>query len=238
MSSSSLVSYTLLSPNRTSPRNHAIDTVTVHCMAGDLSVERCGALFADPDRKASANYGIGSDGRIALYVDEADRSWCSSDRDNDHRAVTIEVANTLAAYPWPVSAAALAALIDLLEDVCRRNGIDALRWQADPALVGQPEKQNMTVHRWFANKECPGDYLFRLHGQIADAVNGRLRGEVDSMATFKDVPEEVWYSGAVDYVSELGVMEGVGDGKFEPDRPITRAEAAMALYRLHNLLSH
>ena len=103
MSNSPLVSYTKLSPNHSGKRNHVIDTITIHCMAGNASVETCGALFANPSRKASSNYGIGSDGRIALYVDEANRSWCTSSASNDNRAVTIEVANNGGAPDWPVS---------------------------------------------------------------------------------------------------------------------------------------
>lgn len=174
MSNSKLVTYTRLSPNCTRPRRHRIDTITIHCMAGDLSVESCGAVFANPARKASSNYGIDSKGRIALYVDEVNRSWCSGNADNDHRAITIEVANTVAAHPWPVSDAAYRALIDLLTDICQRNGIKKLLWRGDKSLIGQVDKQNMTVHRWFQNKACPGDYLYNRHGQIADEVNRKL----------------------------------------------------------------
>ena len=177
MSNSPLVTYTKLSPNHSGRRNHVIDTVSVHCMAGNASVETCGALFADPSRKASGNYGIGSDGRIALYVEEANRSWCTSNAANDHRAITIEVANNGGAPDWPVSDKAYAALLDLLTDICRRNGIKKLLWQGDKALIGQVEQQNMTVHRWFAAKACPGDYLYRRHGQIAAEVNRRLEEE-------------------------------------------------------------
>ena len=159
MSNSPLVTYTKLSPNHSGRRNHVIDTVSIHCMAGNASVETCGALFADPSRKASSNYGIGSDGRIALYVDEANRSWCTSSASNDHRAITIEVANNGGAPDWPVSDKAYSALLDLLTDICRRNGIKKLLWKGDKSLIGQVDKQNMTVHRWFAAKACPGDYL-------------------------------------------------------------------------------
>jgi hypothetical protein len=104
MSNSPLVSYTKLSPNHSGKRKHTIDTISIHCMAGNLSVERCGELFQNKERQASSNYGIGSDGRIGLYVDEANRSWCTSSASNDNRAVTIEVANTVAKDPWPVPA--------------------------------------------------------------------------------------------------------------------------------------
>lgn len=176
MSNSPLVTYTKLSPNCTKPRNHAIDTITIHCMAGDCSIETCGEIFAPASRQASSNYGIGSDGRIALYVDEANRSWCSSSASNDHRAVTIEVANCGGAPDWPVSDKAYAALIDLVTDICKRNGIKKLLWRGDKKLIGKVDQQNMTVHRWFAAKACPGDYLYDRHEAIAEEVNRRLGG--------------------------------------------------------------
>ena len=177
MSNSPLVSYTKLSPNHSGKRKHTIDTISIHCMAGNLSVERCGELFQNKERQASSNYGIGSDGRIGLYVDEANRSWCTSSASNDNRAVTIEVANTVAKDPWPVSDAAYKSLIDLLVDICQRNGIPRLLWKGDKNLVGQVDRQNMTVHRWFANKPCPGNWLYEHHGQIAKEVNERLEEE-------------------------------------------------------------
>ena len=189
MSNSPLVTYTKLSPNHSGRRNHVIDTVSIHCMAGNASVETCGALFADPARKASSNYGIGSDGRIALYVDEANRSWCTSSASNDHRAITIEVANNGGAPDWPVSDKAYAALLDLLTDICRRNNIKELLWKGNKSLIGQVEQQNMTVHRWFAAKACPGDYLYNRHGEIAAEVNRRLKGEDESVDIAKLISE-------------------------------------------------
>lgn len=175
MSNSTLATYTRISPNKTSPRNHKIDTITIHCMAGNLTVERCGEGFAKRTRMASSNYGIGSDGRIGLYVEEKDRSWCSSNKANDMRAVTIEVANDGgAATGWHVSDAAMTSLIALVTDICRRNGIKQLLWKGDKNLIGQVDKQNMTVHRWFKNKACPGDYLYGKHAYIAAEVNKRL----------------------------------------------------------------
>ena len=189
MSNSPLVTYTKLSPNHSGRRNHVIDTVSIHCMAGNASVETCGALFADPSRKASSNYGIGSDGRIALYVEEANRSWCTSNAANDHRAITIEVANNGGAPDWPVSDKAYAALLDLLTDICRRNGIKKLLWKGDKSLIGQVEQQNMTVHRWFAAKACPGDYLYSRPGQIAAEVNRRLEEEEETVDIAKLIAE-------------------------------------------------
>ena len=173
MSNSSLVSYTKISPNKTSPRNHVIDTITIHCVVGQCTVETLGNIFAPTSRQASSNYGIGYDGKIGMYVEEKDRSWCSSNGANDNRAITIEVASDTTP-PYAVTDKAYNALIDLCTDICRRNGIKELKWKGDKSLIGQVDKQNMTVHRWFANKSCPGDYLYNLHGEIATAVNKRL----------------------------------------------------------------
>ena len=176
MSNSTLATYTRISPNKTSPRNHKIDTITIHCMAGNLTVERCGELFAKRTRMASSNYGIGSDGRIGLYVEEKDRSWCSSNKANDMRAITIEVANDGgAATGWHVSDAAMASLIALVADICKRNGIGKLVWSTNKNdRVNHRNGCNMTVHRDFKNKACPGDYLYGKHAYIAAEVNKRL----------------------------------------------------------------
>ena len=170
---SPLVDYVKISPNRTSPRNHKIDTITIHCVVGQCSVETLGNVFAPSSRQASSNYGIGYDGKIGMYVEEKDRSWCSSNTANDHRAITIEVASDTT-DPYAVNDKAYAALIELLVDICKRNNIKQLKWQGDKSLIGQVDKQNMTVHRWFANKSCPGDFLYERHGAIADAVNKKL----------------------------------------------------------------
>ena len=173
MSNSALVNYTRISPNKNSPRNHAIDTISIHCVVGQLSVETIGNVFAPSSAGCSANYGIGADGRIGMYVEEKDRSWCTSSGANDNRAITIECASDTTS-PYAVNDKVYKALINLLVDICQRNGIKSLKWQANKALIGQVDKQNMTVHRWFANKACPGDYLYNLHGQIAAEVNKRL----------------------------------------------------------------
>ncbi len=218
MGNSPLVAYTALSPNHSGKRTHAIDTISIHCMAGNLSVESCGALFAKSSRKASSNYGIGSDGRIALYVDEGNRSWCTSSNANDQRAVTIEVANSVAAHPWPVSDAAYGALIELLVDICQRNGIKALLWEGDKSLIGQVERQNMTVHRWFAAKACPGDWLYERHGQIAAEVTKRLSEEDEDNVTryqkVTDIPDSYGWRGIVDDLMTAGIINGDGS---DPD---------------------
>ena len=153
MADSPLVEYEKYSPNITSPRNHEIDTISIHTMAGDLSIETCGNLFANPAYECSSQYGIGSDGRIAQYVSEEDRSWCTSSRSNDHRAITIEVA-ACETDSYACTEEAMESLINLLVDICQRNNIPKLLWEADPDLIGDVERQNMTVHRWFAAKSC------------------------------------------------------------------------------------
>ena len=174
MSNSSLVKYTKISPNKTSPRDHAIDTITIHCVVGQVSVERLGEIFAPTSKKASANYGIGSDGRVGMYVEEKDRSWCSSNADNDNRAITIECASDNK-YPYAINDAVYKTLIELCADICKRNNIKELKWKADKSLIGQVDKQNMTVHRWFAKKSCPGQYIYERLGQIAEEVNKKLK---------------------------------------------------------------
>lgn len=173
MSNSPLVSYTRISPNKNSPRNHVIDTITIHCFVGQVSVEDGCAAFAYSEREASCNYVIGSDGRIGLCVDESDRSWCSANRENDHRAITIECASDKV-HPYAINDDVYKSLIDLCEDICRRNGIKELKWKGDKSLIGKVNEQNMTVHRWFQAKACPGDYIYERLGKIASEVNSRL----------------------------------------------------------------
>lgn len=177
---SSLVVYKKISPNRTSPRNHAIDRITIHHMAWiKATVEKCGESFAKSSREASSNYGIGYDGRIGLYVEEKDRAWTSSSAANDHRAVTIEVANSAGAPDWKVSTKSFNALLDLCEDICRRNGKDTLIWfgDKDKTLAYKPKANEMvmTVHRWFASTLCPAPYLLGKHAEIAKTVTARLQ---------------------------------------------------------------
>lgn len=173
MSNSSLVSYTRISPNRNSPRNHKIDTITIHCYTAQASVEDMGNWLCNPSAEASANYGIGTDGRIGLFVPEGDRSWCSSSSSNDNRAITIECASDRT-DPYAINSKVYNSLIALCVDICKRNGITELKWRADKSLIGQVDKQNMTVHRWFKNKACPGEYIYSRLGQIANEVNAKL----------------------------------------------------------------
>ena len=164
MSNSALATYTRITKNKTSPRNHAIDTITIHCIVGQWTAKQGCDYFATTDRQCSANYVVGKDGSIGLSVDEKDRSWCSSNGTNDNRAITIEVASDTT-HPYAVTAKAYAALLDLVTDICKRNGIKKLVWSTNKNdRVNHRNGCNMTVHRDFANKACPGEYLYSRHG--------------------------------------------------------------------------
>lgn len=209
---SPLVTYTNISPNRNSPRNHSIDTITIHCMCAQWTAKQCCDYFAKESTKASSNYCVGKDGSIGLSVEEKDRSWCTSNRPNDHRAITIEVASDKTA-PHKVSEKAYNALIDLLVDICKRNNIKRLLWKADKTLIGQPEKQNMTVHRWYANKSCPGDYLYNLHSQIADEVNKRLSQPYETIQIELPILRKGSKGSEVRTLQKLLIINGCSVGK-------------------------
>lgn len=211
MSNSPLVTYTNITKNKTSPRNHAIDTITIHCIVGQWTAKQGCDYFATTDRECSANYVVGKDGSIGLSVDEADRSWCSSSRENDNRAITIEVASDTT-DPYAVTAEAYAALLDLVTDICQRNGIEKLVWSTNKTdRVNHANGCNMTVHRDYAAKACPGAYLYERHGAIAEEVNKRLgvsSGTTTSGSTgtgFPDVPFTVKV-----IISDLNYRKGPG----------------------------
>lgn len=179
MSNSKLVSYTRWSPNNSGKRTHAIDRISPHCVVGQCSIETLGAIFASPSRGASCQYGIGADGRIGQYVSEENRSWCTSSNANDQRAVTIECASDTFA-PYTMNTKVYASLVKLCVDICKRNGKKKLLWLGNKtkALNYTPKKDEMviTVHRWFANKSCPGDWLYNRLGKLADEVTRELSG--------------------------------------------------------------
>ena len=212
MSNSSLVAYTKISPHRGSRNGHKIDTVSIHCVVGQAGVEALGNLFQS--KEASANYGIGYDGRVGMYVEEKDRSWCTSSTANDARAVTIECASD-AYHPYAVNAKVYATLIELLTDICKRNGIKKLVWSTNKTdRVNHKNGCNMTVHRDYANKACPGDYLYNRHQAIADAVNKKLMEDDEDMVrwnTINDVPEG-FYRDTVKQLMADGIIKGKGDG--------------------------
>lgn len=179
MSNSNLVSYTRLSPNHSGRRTHAIDRITPHCVVGQCSVETLGNIFAHTSREASCNYGIGTDGRVGMYVEEKNRSWCSSSNANDQRAVTIECASDTY-HPYAMNNAVYSTLVKLCVDICKRNGKKKLLWFGDKnkSLNYAPKSDEivLTVHRWFANKSCPGDWLYSRLEDLAKQVTVQLGG--------------------------------------------------------------
>lgn len=179
---SPLVTHTHLSPNNYGLRTHVIDTISPHVVVGHASLTGLGNWFAQSSVKASSNYGIDDAGNIGMFVEEKNASWCTSNRVNDQRAVTIEIASD-ATSPYAISDAALRGLIKLCVDVCKRNGIPKLLWEADEKLLGQVDRQNVSVHRWFAAKACPGDYLYSKLSYVADEVNKILGSVVVIPAT-------------------------------------------------------
>ena len=214
MSNSKLVVYTRISPNKTSPRNHKIDKITIHHMAGVLTLSTVGRIFANPARKASSNYGINKYGQVGQFVDEKDRAWTSSNYANDHRAITIEVANSSIGGEWPISDKSYKALIKLCVDICKRNGIKKLIYTGDAT-------GNLTEHRYFSNTLCPGPYLHKRMGKIANDVNAILSGQLYSgvyptpvvnTETGSKTNVILWQK----YLKWYGFVIDV-DGKFGPD---------------------
>ena len=184
---SSLISYTNLSPNHSGQRTHSIDRITPHCVVGQLTAESICGCFTSTAVQASCNYGIGKDGKIALCVEEKNRSWCSSSSANDQRAVTIECASDLN-HPYAMTTAVYHSLVKLCTDICKRNGKKKLIWLGDKnkTLNYSPKSDEMvlTVHRWFANKSCPGDWLYERLGDLAAKVTAQLGGTAaDSSGT-------------------------------------------------------
>lgn len=201
MSNSNLVNYTKLSPNHSGARTHSIDRITPHCVVGQCSVETLGNIFMDANREASCNYGIGTDGRVLLCVDEDNRSWCSSSNSNDQRAVTIECASELK-HPYAFNDKVYNKLIELCVDICRRNGKKKLLWinEKNKALNYSPKSDEMllTVHRWFDNKSCPGDWLYNRLGNLANTVTDKLGCKVNKVTkptlTYRVFADHKWYS--------------------------------------------
>lgn len=172
-----MVAYTRLSPNHSGQRTHSIDRITPHCVVGQLSAESICGCFTSPSRQASCNYGIGMDGKVSLCVEEKNRSWCSSSNANDQRAVTIECASDKT-EPYAMNSRVYDSLIKLCTDICRRNGKKKLLWFGDrnKTLNYTPKSDEMvlTVHRWFANKSCLGDWLYARLGDLAAKVTAAL----------------------------------------------------------------
>ena len=165
MGYSALTNAAIMSPNHSGSRYNSISKITIHHMAGNLSIETCGNVFLNPNRQASSNYGIGSDGRIACYVDEENHPWTSANWDNDDRAITIEVANSETGGDWPISQEAYASLIRLCADICNRYGIY-------PYYDGTPSA-TLTEHCMFVATNCPGPTIHAM--QVNHVIENDIR---------------------------------------------------------------
>lgn len=225
---SSLISYTVKSPNHSGTRTHSIDRITPHCVVGQLTAQAVGNCFTGT-RKASCNYGIGTDGKIVLCVDEKNRSWCSSNASNDQRSITIECASDKIA-PYAMNDSVYNSLINLCTDICQRNGKTKLLWFTDKSktlnYTPQSDEMIITVHRWFANKSCPGDWLYNRLGEVAETVTKKLSGTTITV-------QEVDYSTPSDWAKqawEQAISEGITDGT-NPKKDITREQALTIIYR-------
>lgn len=250
MSNSSLVTYTRISPNKSSPRKYPITRITPHCVVGQFTAKQILDMshFVTYDGKngASCNYAIGKEGSIGLGVDEGDRSWCSSSSDNDNRAITIEVSSDKT-HPYAITEAAYNALIDLMTDICKRYGKTKLVWPGskDATLSYKPKDNEMvlTAHRFFANKACPGDYMYSRFGQMAKEVTERLEDE--DMDINKLTDEQVMQLAA--RIDALRGKENVADWAKDawvksqnkkifdgtaPKNPLTREQAAVVFDRM------
>lgn len=196
---SPLVSYTKLSPNHSGQRTHSIDRITPHCVVGQATVERLGEIFTPKTKRASCNYGIGRDGRIALIVEEKNRSWCSSNKENDQRAITIEVASD-SKSPYAFRDVAYEALIILCVDICKRNGKSKLLWLADKQKTlnynPEPDEMILSVHRWFTSKSCPGPWMYARMGDLAEKVTKALAGEEIDMKPPIELPNRYLRKGS------------------------------------------
>lgn len=210
---SDLIIGSMISPNKTSPRTHKIDTITPHCVVGHFSADNICRMFKPVARQASCNYAIGDDGDIMLCVDEKDRSWCSSNAANDHRAITIECSCDKTA-PFAMNDKVLQSLAELMADIARRNDIPELLWKADKTLIGRADQQNITVHRWFSNlRSCPGDFLYDRLYEVCTVANKLLGKGTQEDSEFRirvTVPELAIYKTPRDFTIRTSIALSPG----------------------------
>ena len=227
MSNRRLVDVVIKSPNCEIVRKNTIQGITIHHMANVLTVEECSESFANPERKASSNYGIDSSGKVGLYVDEADRAWTSGNAENDNKTITIEVSNSEAGGEWPVSDTAYNKLIDLCVDICQRNNIKELNYTGD--LSG-----NLLIHKMFQATSCPGPFLESRMTDIASKVNERLGSQEDGQQTI-NVNYQVQLSEGKKWLPAVNnLTDYAGLGGMEIIGIAIKVSKGYAQYRVHD----
>ena len=216
---SPLTAYTKLSPNHSGQRTHVIDRITPHCVVGQCTAESLGDWFAKSSTQASSNYGIDKDGRVGLYVEEKNRSWCSSSSANDQRAITIECASD-ASEPYAFRDIVYQTLIKLCVDICQRNGKRKLLWLGDKdktlAYTPAPDEMVLTVHRWFSNKSCPGNWMYARMGDLANKVTAALGGSSAQPDAPAEKPASGYYRVRKDWSdskSQKGAYKNLANAK-------------------------
>lgn len=256
---SSLATYTKITKNKSTLSSKTINRISIHCYVGQVTAKQGVDYFATTTKQASANYVVGYDGSIGLSVEEKDRSWCTSSKDNDKQAVTIEVASGKS-DPYQVTDAAYAALLNLVTDICKRNGKTKVIWIEDKAtaLAYTPKANEviLTVHRWFSTyKSCPGQYLYERQGQIAQTVTNRLNNITTVIGEEEEVTQEQFNSMMNTWINEQakkdassysaeartwaeknGLISGNSSGQKMYKKQITREEFIVVLYRFVQLL--
>lgn len=252
MTNSPLATYKKITKNKTVLSGKVLERITIHCFVGQVTAKRGVDFFASTTRQSSCNYVVGYDGSIGLSVEEKDRSWCTSSYENDKRSITIEVASETY-HPYAVTGKAYEALLDLVEDICKRNGKTKVIWidNQKQALAYKPAKHEiiLTVHRWFANKACPGEYLYSRHGEIAALVTDRLNKAPAKEQEEDDMTQEKFNEMMNNYIKQLGdkpatfeqdailwaqkngLMAGDEQGRLMPKKFLTRGEFAVVLKR-------
>lgn len=197
--------YTISSNNYSIGRSgRKIEKVTIHHMAGVLSAKQCAAIFKDPSRGASSNYGIGKNGEIALYVDEKNTSYADANWDSNCKSVTIECSNSSTGGNWPISNIALNSLINLVADILKRNKLGK-------AKLGK----TITYHSMYTSTACPGNYLKGKMNYIVKKVNEKL-GYDDNPIPEKPIVEDK----VLEWQRIINVVYGENltmDGIFGPD---------------------
>lgn len=257
---SNLVNVTRLTNKMNNGRN-GILYITPHVIVGQWSANKIVDYFATTNRKCSCNYGIGFDGALGLCVEERNTSWCSSSSWNDSRAITIEIASETY-KPYVITDAAFNKLVDLVIDICKRYDKTKLLWlKTKEATLGHVVKDNellITCHRWFASKDCPGDYLISKYNELCERVNKVINreDEIDmTKAEFIEslTPDEAaaiinkarqYYRGlspseyakdALEWSKNNGIMVGDGTGNQMGRDFITREQTITMLKRYDEL---